>query len=97
MEENSRLTIIIPTFNEEKTIESVLGRVFECLPNVHEVLVVDDASRDGTAALCRKFADREPRVRLLSHAINQGKTAALRTAFSHMQGDIVVVQDADME
>jgi glycosyltransferase involved in cell wall biosynthesis len=94
---NLRLTVVIPVFNEEKTIGTVLSRLFECVPTLFEVLVVDDASRDGTAEQCRLFAAREPRVRVLSHRQNQGKTAALKTAFEQARGDIIVVQDADME
>lgn len=74
-----------------------MTRLFECVPEVFEVLVVDDASRDSTPDQCRLFAKREPRVRLLSHTHNQGKTAALKTAFSQARGDIVVIQDADLE
>jgi glycosyltransferase involved in cell wall biosynthesis len=94
---NSRLTIIVPAFNEEATIQSVLTRVFECLPEVYEVIVVDDASRDGTAAKVEEFATSQPRVRFLQHSANQGKTAALRTGFEAASGDIIVVQDADLE
>jgi glycosyltransferase involved in cell wall biosynthesis len=94
---NSRLTIIVPAFNEEATIHSVLSRVFECLPEVYEVIVVDDASRDETAAKIKEFATSQPRVRFLQHSANQGKTAALRTGFEAASGDIIVVQDADLE
>jgi glycosyltransferase involved in cell wall biosynthesis len=94
---NSRLTIIVPAFNEEATIHSVLSRVFECLPEVYEVIVVDDASRDGTAAKVKEFATSQPRVRFLQHSANQGKTAALCTGFEAASGDIIVVQDADLE
>jgi glycosyltransferase involved in cell wall biosynthesis len=97
MTPNSRLTIVIPAFNEEKTVEAVLTRLFESVPTVFEVLIVDDASRDGTAEQCRLFAEREPRIRVFSHRQNQGKTAALKTAFEHARGDIIVIQDADME
>lgn len=97
MTPNPTLTIVIPAFNEENTIGAVLTRLFECVPEVFEVLVVDDASRDSTPDQCRLFAKREPRVRLLSHTHNQGKTAALKTAFSQARGDIVVIQDADLE
>jgi glycosyltransferase involved in cell wall biosynthesis len=92
-----KLTIIIPAFNEEQTIGAVLSRLFECVPALFEVLVVDDASRDATAQRCRAFAECEPRVRLLSHQHNQGKTAALRTAFAQARGDLIVIQDADLE
>ena len=94
---NSRLTIIVPAFNEEATIQSVLNRVFECLPDVYEVIVVDDASRDGTVGKVKEFATSQPRVRFLQHSVNQGKTAALRTGFEAANGDIIVVQDADLE
>lgn len=97
MTPNPRLTIIVPAFDEERTIGTVLTRLFECIPAVFEVLVVDDASRDGTAERCRAFAEHEPRVRLLSHRRNQGKTAALKTAFADARGDIIVIQDADLE
>ena len=97
MTPNPTLTIVVPAFNEEKTIGAVLTRLFECVPDVFEVLVVDDASRDGTAEQCRLFAEREPRVRVLSHPQNLGKTAALKTAFAQTRGDIIVIQDADLE
>ncbi|MBV9999050.1 MAG: glycosyltransferase family 2 protein [Verrucomicrobia bacterium] len=97
MTPDSRLTVVIPAFNEEKTIGAVLTRLFECVPTLFEVLIVDDASRDGTAEQCRVFAERETRIRVLTHRQNLGKTAALRTAFEHAHGDIIVIQDADLE
>lgn len=93
----SRLTIIIPAFNEEMTISSVLERVFHCIPGVFEVVVVDDASTDGTADRCREYSQKEERVRFFQHRTNSGKTAALRTGFLQSRGDIIVVQDADLE
>jgi glycosyltransferase involved in cell wall biosynthesis len=91
------LSLVVPAFNEERTIETILDRIFESLPDVHEVLVVDDASSDRTAELCRAYRSRESRVKLLQHNANQGKTAALRTGFAACAGSIVVVQDADLE
>jgi glycosyltransferase involved in cell wall biosynthesis len=93
----TRLTIIIPAFNEEMTISSVLERVFHCIPGVFEVVVVDDASTDRTADRCREYSQKEERVRLLQHQTNSGKTAALRTGFLQSHGDIIVIQDADLE
>jgi glycosyltransferase involved in cell wall biosynthesis len=95
--DDDRLTIIIPAFNEERTIEAVLDRVFEFLPEVHEVLVIDDASTDRTPELSHEYGTRNPRVKLFRHKINQGKTAALKTGFAACTGSIVVVQDADLE
>jgi glycosyltransferase involved in cell wall biosynthesis len=95
--EDHLLSLIIPAFNEERTIESVLDRVFEFLPDVHEVIVVDDASVDRTPELSHAYALRDPRVKLLRHKTNLGKTAALQTGFAACTGTIVVVQDADLE
>jgi glycosyltransferase involved in cell wall biosynthesis len=92
-----KLSIVIPVFNEAKTIERVLDRINECVADVYEIVVVDDASVDETAALVTKRADADPRVRLLRHSRNLGKTAALRTGFSAVTGDLVVIQDADLE
>ena len=90
-----RLSVVIPVYNEVVTVESLLRRVRE-VPLHLEVIVVDDGSTDGTR-------DILPRLegtlidRLLMHEKNAGKGAALRTGFRHATGDVVVVQDADME
>ncbi len=92
-----RLSIVIPVFNEAKTIERVLNRINECVSDVYEIVVVDDASVDRTVELVEKRADADPRIHLLRHGQNSGKTAALRTAFAAVTGDLVVIQDADLE
>ena len=91
------LSLIVPAFNEERTIEAVLDRVFEFLPDVHEVLVIDDASADHTPEVTHAYTLREQRVKLFRHKTNRGKTAALETGFAACTGSIVVVQDADLE
>jgi glycosyltransferase involved in cell wall biosynthesis len=91
------LSLVIPAFNEERTIETVLNRIFEFLPDVHEVLVIDDASFDRTPELSHEYGNREKRVKLFRHKTNLGKTAALQTGFAACTGSIVVVQDADLE
>jgi glycosyltransferase involved in cell wall biosynthesis len=91
------LSLIVPAFNEERTIASVLNRIFEFLPDVHEVLVIDDASIDRTPELSHEYGKRENRVKLLRHRTNLGKTAALQTGFAACTGTIVVIQDADLE
>jgi glycosyltransferase involved in cell wall biosynthesis len=91
------LSLIVPAFNEERTIETVLDRIFRFLPDVHEVLVIDDASVDCTPELSHAYSERDKRVKLFRHKTNLGKTAALRTGFAACTGSIVVVQDADLE
>jgi glycosyltransferase involved in cell wall biosynthesis len=95
--DNHKLSLIVPAFNEERTIKTVLDRIFEFLPDVHEVLVIDDASVDRTPEISHQYSEREKRVKLLRHKTNLGKTAALQTGFAACTGSIVVVQDADLE
>jgi glycosyltransferase involved in cell wall biosynthesis len=92
-----KLSIVIPAFNEAATIERVLDRISESVNHFHEVIVVDDASTDQTAARVENRVRVDPRIRLLHHKQNAGKTAALRTGFAAVTGDLVVVQDADLE
>jgi glycosyltransferase involved in cell wall biosynthesis len=95
--EKVKLSIVIPAFNESVTIERVLDRLSESVSNFHEIIVIDDASTDQTAAQVEKRANLDPRIRILRHSQNSGKTAALRTGFAAVTGDLVVVQDADLE
>ena len=95
--DNHLLSLVVPAYNEEKTIRTVLDRIFEFIPEVHEVVVVDDSSTDATLDVCYAYSIDEPRVKLLRHKVNQGKTAALTTGFAACTGTIVVVQDADLE
>ncbi len=91
----SLVSIVIPVFNESQTITTVLRRVSQ-LPFAKEILVVDDCSTDGTRDLLNQLRDI-PGLQILLHEKNSGKGAALRTGFSQVRGDIVVVQDADLE
>jgi glycosyltransferase involved in cell wall biosynthesis len=92
-----KLSIVIPAYNEARTIEAILDRINEAVSDFHEIVVVDDASSDETANLVRKRTTGDSRIRLLQHERNAGKTAALRTGFAAVTGDIVVIQDADLE
>jgi glycosyltransferase involved in cell wall biosynthesis len=91
-----QVSVVVPVYNEEKTIEKVLQTVLD-QPVVSEVVVVDDCSRDGTLARVENFALKNPKVRVYHHEINQGKGAALRTGFGKVTGDVVLIQDADLE
>jgi len=89
------VSVIIPVYNEQKTVAEVIQRVL-ALPISLEVIVVDDGSSDGTRDILSRYA-KHPRVRTLLHAVNQGKGAALRTGIARATGDYVVIQDADLE
>jgi glycosyltransferase involved in cell wall biosynthesis len=90
-----RLSVVIPVFNEVRTVQRLLRRVRE-VPLWLEVIVVDDGSTDGTRDLLPDFEGTLIDT-LIFHEQNRGKGAALRTGFKHATGDVVVVQDADME
>jgi glycosyltransferase involved in cell wall biosynthesis len=90
------LSVVIPVFNEESTVEEVVGAVLLQRP-VQQVILVDDASSDGTLKVLERLAPRDPRIRVLRHLKNQGKGAALRTGFAAAEAPIVIIQDADLE
>lgn len=92
------LSIIIPVYNEKGTLEEVVRRVRKGVPSglAYEMVIVDDASRDGTTDVLKRLAG-EPNVRAVFHAENRGKGAALRTGFAAATGTIVLIQDADLE
>jgi len=90
-----KLSIVIPVFNEEKTLYDILSRV-RALPVAKEVIIVDDFSTDGTRDLLKPL-ESFPDFKVIYKPANAGKGAALRTGFEHASGDIVVIQDADLE
>lgn len=91
-----KLTIVIPCYNEAATIEAILARVWACPHEPKEVIIVDDCSTDGTRDVLARRPKREGE-RVVCHEQNQGKGAALRTGFAEARGEIVIVQDADLE
>lgn len=95
-----KLSVLIPVYNEEKTLDLILAKVLELerspLIDELEVIAVDDCSKDNSLNILNKYAD-SGRVRLFRHEKNQGKGAAVRTAVANSTGDYVVFQDADLE
>ncbi|MXW16942.1 MAG: glycosyltransferase family 2 protein [Gemmatimonadetes bacterium] len=91
-----RVSVVVPVFNEAATVEQALERLV-CVPFDKEVIVVDDGSEDGTDAILERILKRGWIDLLLKHETNRGKGAAMRTAFKHVGGSVVVVLDADLE
>jgi glycosyltransferase involved in cell wall biosynthesis len=90
-----RLSVVIPVFNERPWIEELVRRV-QAVPLPKEILIVDDCSTDGTCEVLRHLED-QPDVRVFYQPCNRGKGAALREGFRQASGDVVLVQDADLE
>ena len=93
-----KLSIIVPVYNEKNTILKILERIAQT-PHEKEIIAIDDYSTDGTREILHELetSRRVPSLRVLFHAVNQGKGAALRTGIAAAGGDIVIVQDADLE
>lgn len=90
-----KLSVIIPVYNEVESIETILKRVQDT-KLAREILVIDDGSKDGTRDILKKL-DGKKGVRVILHEKNQGKGAAVRTGMSAAKGDVLLIQDADLE
>jgi len=88
--------VIIPVYNERATVEEIIRRVQEVNVGLEkEIIVVDDSSQDGTSDILKNL--KSPDLKICRHTKNMGKGAALRTGFSQAEGDIILIQDADLE
>ncbi|MDP7061925.1 MAG: glycosyltransferase family 2 protein [Planctomycetota bacterium] len=90
-----KLSVVIPIYNEEDTLLDIIERV-RATPYEKELILVDDCSQDGTRAILADL-EKDEDLSIHYHSVNQGKGAALRTGFQHVTGDIVLIQDADLE
>ena len=90
-----KLSIVIPIYNEQETLETLISKV-NAVDYDKEILLIDDFSTDGTREILKKYENKEG-FQVLYHNHNQGKGAALRTGFFNVSGDIIIIQDADLE
>jgi glycosyltransferase involved in cell wall biosynthesis len=99
MRKTKKLSIVIPCYNEESTIKKLVREVIAVNlgPTKKEIVIVDDASSDNTRAILKKLADEHSNINLLFQKENQGKGAALKKGVTATTGDVVVIQDADLE
>ena len=90
-----KLSIVIPIYNERETLETLIAKV-NAVDYDKEIILIDDFSTDGTREILNKYENKQG-FKVLYHNHNQGKGAALRTGFSSVNGDIIIIQDADLE
>src|SRR5262245_22159834 len=97
--ESPRLSVVVPLFNEEATVPSLVTAVREALgPGTDwELILVDDGSRDGTIQQVRLAMEGDPRIRLIPLARNYGQTPAMQAGFDHAQGEVIVTMDGDLQ
>jgi glycosyltransferase involved in cell wall biosynthesis len=96
LEQYTKLSVIVPTYNERNTIAEIVRRMRAVkLPVAREIIIVDDGSFDGTRDVLKQLDDST--VRVVYHAQNRGKGAAVRTGLGYATGDVVLIQDADLE
>src|SRR5579875_113291 len=91
-----QLSVIVPAFNEERTLNRVVEKLLS-IPNLLEIIIVDDCSTDNTLLIAERLQQSYAKVKVLKHNRNQGTTAALKTGFAAATGDIIVIQESALE
>lgn len=99
MGKTKKISIIMPCYNEKQTIEKIIAEVIEVDLGTtkKEIVIVDDGSKDGTRDILKRLAKRHSEIKLIFQEVNQGKGAALKRGILESTGDVVVIQDADLE
>ncbi|MCU1266095.1 MAG: hypothetical protein JWM21_2413 [Acidobacteria bacterium] len=90
------LSVVMPSFNEKNTLPAIVGKLL-AVPQLFEIVIVDDCSTDGSDQIARRLAEIHPQVRYTRHEKNAGKSQALKTGLRLTTGSIVIIQDADLE
>jgi glycosyltransferase involved in cell wall biosynthesis len=91
-----KLSVVMPVYNEERTLEQIVGAVL-ATPYEIQLVLVNDASRDGSRQILDRLAKEHPQLEVYHHDVNRGKGAALATGFKYVKNDVVLIQDADLE
>lgn len=92
-----KLSAVIPVYNESRTLYQVLSLVFDAVPDIYEVVAVDDGSTDNSRQILTEYARIESRLKVVFQPENCGKTAALRSGIAITSGNVIIIQDADLE
>lgn len=92
-----RLSAVMPVYNESRTLNKVLSLLFYAVPDIYEVVAVDDGSSDNSRDILTEYARKDPRLKVFFQQENCGKTAALRTGIAATSGNVIIIQDADLE
>jgi glycosyltransferase involved in cell wall biosynthesis len=97
-EARMKLSVVVPVYNEENSIAMVIDAIKKVNLNIEkEIIVVDDGSKDGTWRILNSIKEADSAIKIFRHEKNRGKGAALKTGFNNVTGDIVIIQDADLE